>query len=1372
MKFMCIKLFFRLILGIFFFIASYKIQSQNYVDFEFVVDGSHCASNGKAKVTIIVKPKEGYKIDISNATYMITGEQTVTTPSTNNTVELKPSNNYVVYVQKILYDGKNITQSAPFAVEHGLNITKAEYRRCSTLDVSVTVALVGGTGPYTCKLLDGNNVIKTETGQGREISFSAQTSSSNLKVEVSDDGCSKNNASLANLETSFNLEPPIIVGDKSVCTNEDIDLSIKSTYSGSNYQWKKGNTLISSKNTMHLSNVTDANAGEYIFSMTFDGCSDVYSEPFTIAVGGPPEPTILPAYICLNSGETSLSKYVSKTSSTYTLVWYNANGSLIGTTAPNFNPNLTGTTEYLVSQKNSTGCESSKAKLTVIVEELPVATGGSNIILCTSSDSKPQIRIVNAGNHTYNLYTEYTGGTKIGAGTAVNDTAIITTTQDLVFGSRYFLETQNIHGCVSDNRTTVRMEIQNSWILGPERICLGDNLSLSSDYAGDNIMWTKPDNSIYKGKTLSIGDVKFTDAGVYKLTVENSGLGCTMKDEIRIAVAQPVPPTVAVDSFRYFQDQPASTMTATPKTGCTLKWYNPDGALMSGQSPKPATDKMGVFVYSVSQDSLGCESPKVPVPVIVGTVPSAVPTSDINICIAEKPLIQINNTIKDYTYTVYYQNNVIAESKSNGTTLSLTSNVVIAEDTEIEITVADIYGVKSSPTKKSVTAVASLIVAPSVVCLGSDFQLVALDIIGASYAWTLPDGAKSDDKSVPVTNADGKNSGTYTLTVTMPGCPVISVRKSVNVTQPEPPEVSKKSYVFVENETATPLTATPKNGCILKWYNPEGVLLTVQSPVPATNKAGVSVYKVSQDSLGCESSKVEVTVIVGEVPESVPSSDINVCIADKPVIHISNTIQDYKYIVYYNNNVVAEGKGNGSSVTLTSSVSISENTELEIAVSDIYDISSERTKVNFISVNNLIDIQNSTSSVCDGSTWKLVAVDIIGASYVWTTLTSTVAERSLTIPNASVADTGTYILAVTTSGCSVAQQTIDLKVAKPTKPLTEKEIYYCTGDDAAQLTATALPGYKLVWFDESQRQISDAPMPNTALADTSIYYVLQISISDENCFSDREEITVVVEDKPEALLLERVTVCTVPSDTLPVSVRIPSSSKGYIYSLYSQYTGGTLVGYAASEGDGLPVDIIIKDGEIISGATYYLEITNKAGCVSDRTSIEIIMSEMTLSPDELPPYQVGEFYSQRFVTTVLEPQYKIVRGNLPAGFLLSSTGDISGMASEYGDPTIFTVEVSALGCSIQKEYTLKSELLVSKMFSPNGDGINDTFMKGYSVIIFDRIGRKLFSGDNGWDGTYNGKIMPEDVYYYILYYKDKDGKEGRITSHVTLIKTM
>jgi gliding motility-associated-like protein len=988
------------------------------------------------------------------------------------------------------------------------------------------------------QVIDGVDYSNTtfQITQGAKLVIPS-TSIANNEVELADTTysvyvlnvvCNGKSINLPGKEFTVKLNQSIIEGDTKACKGGSINLSVKSEYQGSNFKWEKGGNSISSERNMSIPNATDADAGDYTFSMEFNGCDKPYTENFTVEVGGLPEPNI-PAsevYLCLNSGEVSLSKYVSATSGGYTLMWYKSDASPIGATAPTLNPNLPGTTKYLVSQKSSS-CESSKAELTIVVENPPAQTGANNVIFCTSDDAKPRMRIVNAGSFTYNLYTAPQGGTKIGSGTAVNDTAIIETSQDLIVGTNYFLETQNAHGCVSDYRTQIPITTKDSWILGPEKVCFGDNLSLSADYSGGQIVWTKPDKSTDKRATLSIDNMKFEDAGVYSLFIEEPGLGCTIRDEINVTVVRPEPPKVETDSYRYVENATATPLAATPKAGFTLKWYNSENTLLSGQSPVPATNKTGVYKYYVSQDSLGCESPVAEVTVIVGTIPSAVPASDINVCIAEKPAVQIKNTIKDYTYTVYYKNEVVAEEK-----------------------------------------------------------------------------------------------------------------------------------------------------------------------------------------------------------------------------------------------------GNGSSISMVSKVSISENTELAITVSDIYNVSSERTKVNLISVNNLIDLQNSTSSICDGSTGKLTAVDITGAAYEWTTPKGTSAEKSLAILSATSADAGIYTLAVTTSGCPVAQQTTELKVEKPAKPSTAKEVYYCKGDIADKLTATALSGYKLVWFNESQTQLPDAPTPNVSDIGFSTYYVMQVSVSDEKCLSDKEEITVVVEDRPEPAVLAPVNVCSTPDNPQSVSVRIPTSSEGYIYSLYSQQSEGTLAGRAVSAGEGLPVDIAIKDA-VSSGAIYYLEVTNKGGCMSERTPVEIIVTEISLSPDEFPPYQVGELYSQRLTTNAPNPQYEIVEGYLPIGFTLSSTGDISGTAAEYADPSVFTVEVrSSLGCSVKKGYSLKSELLVSKMFSPNGDGINDIFMKGYRVIIFDRLGRKLFNGDDGWDGTYHGKVVPEDIYYYILYYKDKDKTERRVTSYVTLIKTM
>ncbi|OQX76254.1 MAG: hypothetical protein B6D64_10190, partial [Bacteroidetes bacterium 4484_276] len=54
------------------------------------------------------------------------------------------------------------------------------------------------------------------------------------------------------------------------------------------------------------------------------------------------------------------------------------------------------------------------------------------------------------------------------------------------------------------------------------------------------------------------------------------------------------------------------------------------------------------------------------------------------------------------------------------------------------------------------------------------------------------------------------------------------------------------------------------------------------------------------------------------------------------------------------------------------------------------------------------------------------------------------------------------------------------------------------------------------------------------------------------------------------------------------------------------------------------------------------------------------------------------------------------------------------------------------------------------------------------VMIFDRYGKLLvtyFGNENGWDGTYNGKPLPSDTYWYQVVFNDA---RSSITGDVTI----
>jgi gliding motility-associated-like protein len=79
-------------------------------------------------------------------------------------------------------------------------------------------------------------------------------------------------------------------------------------------------------------------------------------------------------------------------------------------------------------------------------------------------------------------------------------------------------------------------------------------------------------------------------------------------------------------------------------------------------------------------------------------------------------------------------------------------------------------------------------------------------------------------------------------------------------------------------------------------------------------------------------------------------------------------------------------------------------------------------------------------------------------------------------------------------------------------------------------------------------------------------------------------------------------------------------------------------------------------------------------------------------------------------------------------------------------------------------FIIVKDLIRFNAFSPNGDGINDTFRVDSleyvgpgvtaQIKIFNRLGLLVYSSDqwnNKWDGKgQNGEPVPQDTYYYVL----------------------
>ncbi len=125
-------------------------------------------------------------------------------------------------------------------------------------------------------------------------------------------------------------------------------------------------------------------------------------------------------------------------------------------------------------------------------------------------------------------------------------------------------------------------------------------------------------------------------------------------------------------------------------------------------------------------------------------------------------------------------------------------------------------------------------------------------------------------------------------------------------------------------------------------------------------------------------------------------------------------------------------------------------------------------------------------------------------------------------------------------------------------------------------------------------------------------------------------------------------------------------------------------------------------------------------------------------------------------------------------------------ASPVASPTqttIYILTVTLNGCSSSDTVTVFveedcGELFVPNVFSPNGDGVNDSLkiyggcIVGLEFVVFDRWGEKVFETTEpttAWDGTLNGKKLDTAVFVYYLTATVK-GVGVKKQGNITLVK--
>ena len=112
--------------------------------------------------------------------------------------------------------------------------------------------------------------------------------------------------------------------------------------------------------------------------------------------------------------------------------------------------------------------------------------------------------------------------------------------------------------------------------------------------------------------------------------------------------------------------------------------------------------------------------------------------------------------------------------------------------------------------------------------------------------------------------------------------------------------------------------------------------------------------------------------------------------------------------------------------------------------------------------------------------------------------------------------------------------------------------------------------------------------------------------------------------------------------------------------------------------------------------------------------------------------------------------------------------------------TLQGVDVCPLVDSVCIDYRINcGEIFVPSIFSPNSDGTNDYFrpygrcLVKIQMSVYDRWGNRVFYTDEldeGWDGTYKGKLMNLGTFVYRLFVTTLYGETEELKGNVTLVR--
>jgi gliding motility-associated-like protein len=263
-----------------------------------------------------------------------------------------------------------------------------------------------------------------------------------------------------------------------------------------------------------------------------------------------------------------------------------------------------------------------------------------------------------------------------------------------------------------------------------------------------------------------------------------------------------------------------------------------------------------------------------------------------------------------------------------------------------------------------------------------------------------------------------------------------------------------------------------------------------------------------------------------------------------------------------------------------------------------------------------------------------------------------------------------------------------------------------------------------------------------------------------------EETTVdfIVREKPTFDLIDEDIICMTNAPQLDLEIENPNENNN-TYTWTDE--NNTIVSNS-------PTVTVTK------GGIYNVIATSIYGCISEEHEVRI--KESSISTININDIEVVDDSANNSIQINIsnlglgDYEFRLLDEDL---FVIRNYQDDPFFDTLEGG--IYTIEANDKnGCgSILFEVSLLS---FPKFFTPNGDGRNDfwqingisnNFYQSGTIKIFNRYGNLMHQftiDDIGWDGTYNGNVLPSNDYWFYIELLDKKNSSRARSGHFSLLR--